>query len=269
MESSTSRCATAEPLAPWFGGKKYLAKRLIARINAIPHRCYAEPFVGMGGVLLRKPRSHTEVINDLNGDIVNLYRVLREHPQALRQQFDWQLSSRQEFARLTQVPAQTLTDIQRAARFAYLQRLAFGGRPAHLATPGQMGTSPWRAARFVSARMQRLIRAAHQRLQGVEIECLDWHTFIRRYDRPFTLFYLDPPYWGHENDYGKGLFCQNDFARMAEQLQAIQGRFLMSINDHPQIRKLFDAFRIQTINTRYSVNASSTRRVDELLISHT
>ena len=116
--------APAKSIAPWQGGKRFLAKRIVARIEAIPHRCYAEPFVGMGGVFFRRARRPSaEVINDINGDIVNLFRVVREHPDELDRQFEWALASREEFQRQLAVPPETLTDIQRAARFAYLQRL--------------------------------------------------------------------------------------------------------------------------------------------------
>ncbi len=258
----------AEPIAPWLGGKKHLAQRIIARIEAVRHTCYAEPFVGMGGVFLRRSqRPKSEVLNDRNGEIVNLFRILREHPDELIRQFRWSLSSRREFARLLVVPAETLTDVQRATRFAYLQRLSFGGQPATDATPGQMATSVHHHARLTADRMRRLIEAAHQRLQGVHVECLDWDIFIRRYDRPFTLFYIDPPYWGHEKDYGKGLFAREDFARMAELLRELKGRFILSLNDRPEVRKLFRGFKIEKVNTRYSGNVKSTRRVDELLIS--
>ena len=260
----------AEPIAPWFGGKKHLARAIIERIDRIPHRCYAEPFVGMGGVFLRRARKpKSEVINDRNSEIVNLFRALREHPGELARQFRWTLSSREEFRRLVAVEPETLTDIQRAARFAYLQRLSFGGKPAHDLTPGQMGSSaPHHPARLRAGRMQRLIAAAHERLQGVHVECLDWDVFLGRYDRPFTLFYIDPPYWGHENDYGKGIFARSDFARMAELLRTIKGRFILSLNDRPEVRELFGKFQIETVSTRYSANARATRRVSELLIGN-
>ncbi len=130
----------AEPLAPWIGGKKYLAKTIAARIGATPHSCYAEPFSGMGGVFLRRSmRPKSEILNDINGEIVNLFRVLRDHADALAAQFDLCLAARAEFARLLATPPGTLTDIRRAARWASLQRLSFGGKPAHLATPGPDG----------------------------------------------------------------------------------------------------------------------------------
>ena len=255
----------AEPIVPWFGGKKYLAARIIERIEAVPHSCYAEPFVGMGGVLLRRrSRPRVEVINDLNGDVVNLFRVMREHPDELARQFDWVLPSRQEFRRLLAVPPETLTDVQRAARLVYMQRLRFSGAPK--STGIRLSATTTMALR--SAKMRRLIRAIHRRLESVQIECLDWREFIPRYDRPATLFYLDPPYWGHEADYGNGMFARDDFTRMAELLRGIKGRFILSLNDVPEIREIFAGFDFQEIENRYSANKRSTRRAAELLISN-
>ena len=259
----------AEPLASWKGGKRLLARRIIERIEAIPHSCYAEPFAGMGGVFLRRrARARSEILNDRNADIANLFRVLREHPDELARQFRWAVAARREFARLLQVPPGTLTDIQRAARFAYLQSLSFGGLPAHEATPGQLNMDAHGRSRMRGPRMLRLIEAAHARLQGVHVECLDWDAFMRRYDRPFTLFYLDPPYWGHENDYGKGIFERADYARMAGILGGIEGRFLLSLNDRPEVRELFGAFRIEPVRTTYTLDARHARRAGELLVSN-
>jgi len=111
------------------------------------------------------------------------------------------------------------------------------------------------------------LRAAHTRLQGVYIERLDWADFIPRCDRPQTLFYPDPPYWGHETDYGRGVFTHADFARLAEMLKALRGRFVLSINDRPEIRDLFAWAKIQEVETRYSTNAKANRPARELLVS--
>ena len=259
----------AEPIAPWFGGKRYLSKRIIERIERIEHRCYAEPFVGMGGVFLRRRRKPpSEIINDLNGEVVNLFRIVKEHPDELMRQFGYLITARAEFARLLSVPAATLTDVQRAARFAYLQRLAFGGKAANLATPGQLGFSVHRPARLNTARLRRLIDAAHGRLEGVQIEQLNWDAFIERYDRPFTLFYIDPPYWGHEADYGKNLFSRADFARLAGVLRDLEGRFILSLNDTPEVRACFAGFDLEAVTTRYSANIKADRTAAELLISN-
>lgn len=256
--------APAEPIAPWLGGKRLLARRIAARIERVPHRCYAEPFVGMGGVFLRRSkRPRAEVINDLNGDIANLFRIVREHPGELARQFRSAVATRDDFRRLLKTPPEILTDVQRAARFAYLQRLRFAGKL------GGSGANfgPHYPSRFRTEQMRRLIEAAHRRLQGVQIESLDWAEFIERYDRPFTLFYIDPPYWGHETDYGKGIFAHDDFARMAEILRRLKGRFILSINDRPEVRETFAGFRFVEVETRYSANAKATRRVGELLVN--
>ncbi len=258
----------AEPIAAWFGGKKYLAKRIAARIEAVPHTCYAEPFCGMAGVFLRRSRRpKSEILNDINADVVNLYRVVREHPDELVRQFGWVLSARAEFERLIEIPPETLTDVQRAARFAFLQTVMFAGKPATMGSRGTVSVSAYHPAKLTAARLRRLVSRAHRRLQGVHIERLDWRTFLRRHDKPFTLFYIDPPYFGHENDYGKGLFEREDFARMAELLRGLRGRFILSLNDRPEVREIFSGFQIEAVETLYSPNARSTRRVGELLIS--
>lgn len=257
----------AGPVAPWFGGKRYLAKRIIARIDAIPHTCYAEPFVGMGGVFLRRGhRPKYEAVNDINDEIVNLFRVVQEHHNEMIRQFRWLLSSDAEFRRLARTPPELLTDIKRAARFTYLQMLAYGARPATGSVSPRGGIANTR--RPVLRSVYRQIKAAHRRLQHVHIANMEWDAFLRRYDRPFTLFYLDPPYWGHEADYGKGMFARQDFARMAELLRALKGRFILSLEDRPEVREIFDGFAFEELKQRYSVSPKSVRTASELLISN-
>ena len=260
--------APAAPVAPWFGGKRNLAKRIVERIEAVPHRCYAEPFVGMGGIFLRRAtRPKVEVINDLNGEIANLFRVVREHPAELERQFEWSLPARKEYGRLLATPPETLTDVQRAARLIFLQHHAYGGLPADGRAPSHMPVRP-RMKAPSAERIGRLIRAAHRRLQGAKVECLDWPNFVRRYDRDFTLFYIDPPYWGHETDYGKGLFAREDFARMADILRGLKGRFILSLNDRAEVRETFGAFKIEEVTIHYTASHKSTRHTSELLISN-
>ena len=131
-----------------------------------------------------------------------------------------------------------------------------------------MKFSPHRQISFSSAMMARLIQAADRRLQDVQIERLDWAEFVRRYDRPFTLFYLDPPYWGHEDDYGKGIFARDDLARMADILRGLAGRFILSLNDRPEVRETFAGFRFEEVSASHTINAKAARHVAELLISN-
>lgn len=242
------------PVAPWLGGKRNLARRICATLDQIPHTTYAEPFVGMGGIFLRRTsRPRAEVINDRSRDVANLFRILQRHYVAFLDTVRFQLTTRAEFERLVRVDPETLTDLERAARFLYLQRTAFGGKVAGRT----FGVERRRPGRFNLSTLEPMLEDLHSRLAGVVIECLDWPEFIRRYDGAGTLFYLDPPYWGHETDYGKGLFSRADFQRLADTLAAIQGRFVLSINDRAEVRQTFAAFDLTPVATTYSVSRVS------------
>jgi len=98
-----------------------------------------------------------------------------------------------------------------------------------------------------------MIEAAHERLAGVVIERLPWRAFIERYDRPGTLFYLDPPYFGCEGDYGQALFDRGQFEEMGEVLARVKGRFLLSLNAHPEVLRIFAGFAIEAKEVTYTV----------------
>lgn len=101
------------PIVPWIGGKRRLAKHILPLFPA--HTCYVEPFCGAAALYFLKTPSKTEVINDINGELVNLYRVVKHHLEEFIRQFKWALVSRQIYKWLQDTPEETLTDIQRAA----------------------------------------------------------------------------------------------------------------------------------------------------------
>lgn len=255
---------SCDPAAPWIGGKRHLARRICAILAATPHVAYAEPFVGQGGVFLRRRvRPSVEVINDLSGDVVTLFRVLQRFPHALMHELRWRPAMRAEFDRLKAGRNEDLLDIERAARFLYLQTLAFGGK----VNGRHFGTAADSPHSFDIRRLEPRLRRLHERLAGVVIENLDWSAFIDRYDRPATLFYLDPPYWGSEDDYGAGMFAPADFQRLADRLRAIEGLFLFSINDRPEIREMFAWADVEAVQTTYSIaGGEHSRPAAELLI---
>ena len=252
-----------KPAAGYIGGKKQLAQTIIKCIEQIPHETYAEPFVGMGGVFLRRRRAPKgEVINDRSGDVATFFRILQRHYIPFMDMLRWQLTSRADFERLRVTSPATLTDLERAARFLYLQRTAFGGKVS-----GRNFGVDTAGGRFNVTKLENILDALHERIAGVTIECLPWADFIRRYDRPGTLFYLDPPYYGGEGDYGDGLFERQDYTRMAEVLAGIQGRFILSINDVPPIRKVFDGFKMRKVQLTYTLSGARPQRARELLIT--
>lgn len=262
--TSLSPVRAVSPVAPYQGGKKHLAAQIVPILNAVPHEIYAEVFVGMGGVFFRRSaRPKSEVINDFSRDVSTLFRILQRHFPQFLDTLKWQLSSRAEFDRLMQVDPATLTDLERAARFLYLQRLAFGGK----ITGRSFGIDPRSPARFDLTRLSSMLEDVHERLAGVMIECLDYKEFIRRYDADGTLFYLDPPYYGCESDYGASLFGREEFPRMAAQLAGIRGRFILSLNDCPEVREIFAGFHIRAVKTVYTIS-QQTQPVGEVLIAN-
>lgn len=264
---SIQAVSPVRPAAGYQGGKKNLARRICAIIDRTPHDGYAEPFVGMGGIFLRRStRPKAETINDISGDVATFFRVLQEHYPYFVDMLRWRVASRAEFARLLALPADRLTDLQRAARFLYLQRLAFGGK-----VDGRtFGVDTRQGARFNIAKLEPVLADIHERLAGVTIEQLPFDRFIARYDRPGMLFYLDPPYFGCEDDYGADVFDRADFARLAEQLRGARGRFLLSINDHPEVRRIFAGFEMAEVETTYTIATAhgAGKKVGELIISN-
>lgn len=248
----------------WVGGKRRLAPAICAQINQIDHDAYVEVFMGMGGVFLaRDRRPKAEVINDASRDVVNLFRVAKYHPDALLAEMRLALVSRADFRIACATPPETLTDIQRAARFFLIQRLNYGGKPDSTSFPARGNANKG----IHLDRLQASLYAIRDRLAGVVIEEMDWTDLLRRYDRPGTLFYADPPYWGCEDYYGKGMFNRADHARLAEALLGLSGRFILSINDVPDIRALYAGKAdIVEVSTKYTVAGGGAQAVSELLI---
>ncbi|EBH4418289.1 DNA adenine methylase [Salmonella enterica] len=245
---------------PWVGGKRKLARRLLPLFPA--HICYVEPFCGGAAIFFMKTPSKAEVLNDINGDIINLYRIIQNHPEEFIKQFKWALTSREIFKWLNETPPEILTDIQRAARFYYLQKLSFGAK-VEGRTFGVSATGP---SNLNLLRLEETLSEAWFRLNRVTIEHLDWKSCVTRYDRPDTLFYLDPPYW-KTTGYGIS-FAFEQYIAMAELARRCQGKMLISINDHPDIRQVFNGLEISTIDTTYSVGNDNSHKATELIISN-
>lgn len=247
----------AQPIIPWIGGKRRLADRIFPLFPA--HECYVEPFAGGAALFFLRQPAKVEVLNDINGELVNLYRVVQHHLEEFVRQFKWALTSRTVFEWLKVTRPETLTDIQRAARFFYLQQNAFGGR-----VDGQNFGTATTAPPLNLLRIEQNLSDAHLRLSGVYIEHLPWQDIIERYDREHTLFYLDPPYWETEG-YGVPFeWCQ--YEQMAELLSSIKGKAIISLNDHPDIRKVFSRYHIESTNIRYTVGGGAGVDRGEVLI---
>jgi DNA adenine methylase len=236
----------ALPVIPWIGGKRRLAKHIMPLFPE--HECYVEPFCGAAALFFMKQPAHVEVINDINGELVNLYRVIKHHLDEFVRQFRWALTSREIYRWLQITPSETLTDIQAAARFYYLQKLAFGGKVENQ----NFGTATTSPSRFNLLRIEEDLSQAHLRLSKTYIEHLSWQSCIAKYDREHTLFYCDPPYWGTEG-YGTD-FGLEQYAEMAELARTIKGKMVISVNDIPEMRQAFDGLNMDTVKINYTLS---------------
>ena len=248
------------PLA-YIGGKSKLSKQIISLVP--DHKVYCEVFSGAAWVFFRKPPSQVEVINDLDSELIAFYRVVQNHLEEFLRQFRWLLTSREWFRDWqNQLGAGGLTDIQKAARYYYVQRLAFGGKVKGRTYGVELdGRSP----RINILRLEEEMSAIHLRLAHVRVENLTWQELINRYDRAETFFYCDPPYYQCP-DY-KHNFVLKDFLEIADVLKGIQGRFMLSINDHPEIREIFKCFHRKSVSLLYTVGNQPTK-AQELIYSN-
>jgi DNA adenine methylase len=248
----------ASPIIPWIGGKRRLAGQILPMFP--DHTCYVEPFAGAAALFFLKPATKADVLNDVQGELVNLYRVVKFHLEEFVRQFRWTLISRQNWDWLQATAVATLTDVQRAARFYYLQRMAFGGK----VVGRSFGTSTTAGPKLNLLRIEEELSAAHLRLASATIEQLDWHDCIERYDRPHTLFYMDPPYWQTE---GYGMpFELSEYARLADAMRTMKGKAVLSVNDHPDMREAFKGLRFKRVSLVYSVGRKGRKPAGELII---
>ncbi|MEN4916516.1 Dam family site-specific DNA-(adenine-N6)-methyltransferase [Acinetobacter pittii] len=246
----------------WVGGKSQLARTIVELMPE--HKTYVEVFGGAGWVLFKKFPSPVEVINDVNDDLINLYRVLKFHYDAFLAEFDLMLFSRTIFDDMKKSD-RGLTDIQRAAKFYFVLRAAFSCR-----VDGVFSYSTIRKPGLkLGEELRTHLHSVHERLQRVTIENASYDYVIKKMDAPDTLFYLDPPYWNSEDVYGKNIFNKDDFYALKMKLDSIQGKFILSLNDVPEVREIFKGYNFQDKKIRWTINnkaAAESHNGNELII---
>jgi DNA adenine methylase len=242
----------------YIGGKRAIANQIIATFPK--HTTYVEVFAGGAQVLFHKEPSQVEVINDLDGEIVNFFRICQSHFEELVRYLQFMVVSRTWHVLLKATDPATLTDVQRAARHLYLLKNSYASLVLRLSYKCHVVQPPG----FNPERMPQLIEEAHKRLARVQIECLPYEKILEKFDRPQTLFYLDPPY------YARSLYRYNlthdDFVKMASLLDHLRGKFVLSLNDTPEVREIFRRFKMKSIELAYTAQKVAGRRFREVLI---
>jgi len=240
---------------PWIGGKKLLRNHVLDQFPEEKVERYIEVFGGAGWILFAKDKhAPMEVFNDVNGELINLYRIVKYHPETLQKELEWLLMSREQFFDELNRNTRGMTDIQRAARFFCLVKESFG------ATCTSFGVSSRDIHKAVD-----YLKAVSGRLNKVVIENQDFERLIKTYDRPDALFYLDPPYYEAEKYY-PDRFNPEDHERLKNCLEIIKGKFILSYNDCPQIRELYKNYNIVAVERNHNLSLGS--RYKEVIIKN-
>lgn len=248
-----------KPPLPWKGGKSQLRKQIIEMFP--DHVCYTEPFFGMGWVYFGKAPSKVEVINDVNGEVINLFRMIKYHSDEIQRLMEYEVSARDQFDYYQAINIKQLTEIQRAIRFMFIISQSFGG----MGKTFGYGTQGRPKPQIFDTDQLKHIKA---RLRNTYIENKPFLDIIQRYDRSHTLHFCDPPYFatsGYEHD-----FTDQDHILLRDILKNVKGNFLLTIDDHPEVRALYKGFNILETEVRYSVSRENKgrRNFKELIISN-
>lgn len=250
----------SNPVIRWMGGKSKLAGDILPMFP--PHTTYIEPFCGGAALFFRKPQAKCEVLNDINGELINLYRVVQHHFDEFVRQFSYIPASRELFNQWRDSPVHGMTDIQRAARFFFLKQQNFGGKDYNIT----YGYSRVRNSNYRHDRVAVKLIKAHKRLCGVYIESLPWQEIFRRYDSDTSLFYCDPPYYGTER-YSTD-FPIHEYKELSEVMRTCKGKVLLSINDNPVMREVFDGLYGTELITTYTLHNNNQRKTELLFANY-
>ncbi|WP_313152082.1 DNA adenine methylase [Lacrimispora sp.] len=243
----------------WIGGKKLLRKKILEQFpDPDSYDRYIEVFGGAGWLLFsRDKHAPMEVFNDVNGELINLYRVVKHHPEALQKELEWLLMSREQFFDELNRNTRGMTDIQRAARYFCIIRESFG---ANLHTFRSSARDMQKAVDY--------LKEVSGRLNRVVIENQDFERLVKTYDRSGALFYLDPPYYEAEKYY-PDRFNPEDHERLRKCLGGIKGKFILSYNDCQQIRDLYEGYTLVEVERLDNlVTKSVSRKYKELIIKN-
>jgi DNA adenine methylase len=218
----------------WYGGKYSHLSWLLPLLPDAHHYC--EPFGGSAAVLINRDPSPVETYNDLDGEVVNFFRVLREQRDELIEAISLTPFSREEFVTAIQEPVDGLSNLERARRFYIRTRQARTGL-AQTASPGRWATCRDTSRRGMGGAVSRWLGSPHElaevaaRLIRVQLDHRPAIEVIHAYDSPATLFYCDPPYPLDSRNGNKAYsfeMTDNEHVLLAKVLHEVEGKVAIS-----------------------------------------
>ena len=235
-----------KPIIKRAGGKTLLLKHLLPLVPP-DAKCYVEVFGGGAALLLARDAKGTEVYNDTDGELVNLFRQAKHHPEELCRELSLLPGSRELFAELKSHPG--VTEIQRAATHLWMNKISFGGQMDYFGTDAVKGGSSSSSKKS----FQDAVRAFARRFDRVIIERLDWRKIIATYDRPHTFFFFDPPYINSVKNVGYAAWSHAEMADFAAVLPDLKGKWLLTTCDSPECREIFEGYHIREVERQNGI----------------
>lgn len=241
------------PALRYFGGKWRIAPWIISHFR--PHDTFTDSYGGGASVLIRKPRAHAEIYNDLDGEITNVFEVLRDCGRELRRRLELTPYSRIEFNRSYERSADP---VEQARRTLVRSWMGYGGNLTRLNTTGELQRTGFRAMPSRNhceandwCNYHRQLNPLIERLQGVIIETLPALTILKRHDRPGTLHYVDPTYvhstrTSFDIKTKRGYrfeMTDRDHRELLTVLRSLRGNVVLSGYETPLYNRLLSAWR--------------------------
>ncbi|MSS43178.1 DNA adenine methylase [Anaerosalibacter bizertensis] len=241
------------------GGKSRLRNEIIEMIPE--HTCYCELFFGAGWVYFGKEPSKVEVINDIDKELINLFRMIKYHAPEIERMLEYEFSGRDIFEEYKNYTVECMTEIHRAVRFLYLISQSFAGKGGNYGYGTNTRPSPHIFYKGVLGDIK-------ERLRNTYVENLSFEKILDKYDRDYTFFFCDPPYF---ETAGYGFeFEEKEHLLLRDKLKNIKGKFLLTINDHEKTREWYKEFNFKNIEVGYSVSNknSGRRKYKELIVTN-
>jgi DNA adenine methylase len=252
------------PLIRYHGSKWRIANWIISYFPK--HRIYIEPFGGSASILLNKVISEVEIYNDLDGELVNLFKVVRDNGAALAEKVFLTPYSRDEFIKAFEP---TSDPLEKARRTMVRSFMGFGGgyitHSSKCALPEHGMRNSWRVignhANLDWLRIPDNILDVINRLRGVVLENLPYKTLIEKNDTPETLIYADPPYLPETRDRGDDYrheFSKEDHIQLAKLLNQVKGPVVLSGYHSELYNDLYHDWKVFEKRTRTMQNSPRT-----------
>lgn len=246
----------------YYGGKQTLIKYLLPLIPQ--HRMYCEPFFGGGAVFFAKRKSDVEVINDINGEVINFYRVIKTKFSELQKEIQSTLHSRELYKKAMEIykNPEKYSDVKRAWALWTATNQGFAG----LIGSWGFGKDDSKEAALANKR-DAFTKDYEQRLTKVQVESNNAIKVINRCDDKETFIYADPPYIGSDQGHYKG-YTESDYRELLDTLAKVKGKFLLSSYPSKILTEYINKYKwkVQRITKSVAVTKHTDKLKTEMIV---